>query len=213
MQKPARSFMKRIKYKNAMDWIAKSKLVIFPLSLLPFIWTFYGAATNQLGPDPGTYLTRDLGEWALRFLCLTLLVTPLRKITGINKLVRYRRMLGLFTLFYAAMHVLAYLAFMLGWQWLTLVEDLYKRPYIIVGALAVLILVVLGVTSPKAVMRKLGRNWVRLHRLIYVAAGLVIVHYLWLVKSDYTEPVVYGAILLTLMMYRLFHRYIGKNAK
>ena len=196
-----------------MDWIAKSKLAIFPLCLLPFMWTVYGAITNQLGPDPGTYLTRELGEWALRFLCLTLLITPLRKITGINKLIRYRRMLGLFTLFYAVMHVLVYLAFMLGWQWRTLIEDLYKRPYIVVGALAVLIFVVLGVTSPKVVMKKLGRNWVRLHRLIYVAAGLVVVHYLWLVKSDYTEPVVYGAILLTLMMYRLFHRFIGKNAR
>lgn len=186
-----------------MDWIAKSKLVIFPLCLMPIASGIYEAVTNQLGPDPGSELTRELGEWALRFLCITLLVTPLRKITGVSRLVKFRRMLGLFSLFYAVLHVLSYLAFMLGWQWLTLVEDLYKRPYIIVGAFAVVILVALGATSTKGMMRRLGRNWSKLHRLVYVAAILAVVHFLWLVKSDYTEPVFYLALVFVLLCFRI----------
>ena len=161
---------------------------------------------NNLGPDPGNALTRDLGELALQFLCLTLAITPVRKITGINQLIRFRRMLGLFTLFYALLHMLAYVAFMLGWQWSTLVEDLYKRPYILVGALAAIILLILGATSTKRMMRKLGRNWTKLHRLVYLAGVLVVVHFLWLIKSDYTEPVVYGALLGALFLFRLIYR-------
>ena len=186
-----------------MDWITKSKLVIFPLCLIPLASGVYEAVTNQLGPDPGSELTRDLGEWALRFLCVTLLVTPLRRITGVSKLIKFRRMFGLFTLSYAVLHVLSYLAFMLGWQWLTLVEDLYKRPYIIVGALAVVILVTLGVTSTKGMMRRLGCNWAKLHRLVYVAAILAVVHFLWLVKSDYTEPVFYLVLVFVLLCFRI----------
>ncbi|UYM17816.1 protein-methionine-sulfoxide reductase heme-binding subunit MsrQ [Endozoicomonas euniceicola] len=159
--------------------------------------------SHQLGPDPGSELTRGLGEWALRFLCLTLLVTPLRKMTGLTKLIRFRRMLGLFTLFYALLHTLSYLAFMLGWQWLTLLEDLYKRPYIIAGALAGFVLVVLGITSTKGMMRRLGRNWSKLHRLIYVSAVLAVIHYLWLVKSDYSEPVFYLVVVVFLLCFRV----------
>ena len=185
-----------------MDWIAKSKLVVFPLCLSPLGYLIYLAVNNQLGPDPANALTRDLGEWALIFLCITLAITPLRKLTGINKLIRYRRMIGLFVLFYALLHLMSYLAFMLGWQWQTLVEDLYKRPYIIVGALAVLILLALGVTSTKGMMRRLGRNWSRLHKLVYLVAGLSVLHFLWLVKSDYTEPVIYGVMLSFLLLLR-----------
>lgn len=186
-----------------MDWITKSKWIIFPLCLLPFLLLAYQAVSHQLGPDPGSELTRGLGEWALRFLCLTLLVTPLRKMTGLTKLIRFRRMLGLFTLFYALLHTLSYLAFMLGWQWLTLLEDLYKRPYIIAGALAGFVLVVLGITSTKGMMRRLGRNWSKLHRLIYVSAVLAVIHYLWLVKSDYSEPVFYLVVVVFLLCFRV----------
>ncbi|MCW7554836.1 sulfoxide reductase heme-binding subunit YedZ [Endozoicomonas gorgoniicola] len=165
--------------------------------------TVYFAFSNQLGPDPGNALTKELGEWALRFLCLTLLITPLRKVTGVPKLIRFRRMFGLFTLFYGLLHTVSYLAFMLGWQWLTLLEDLYQRPYIIIGALAVIILIILGITSTKGMMRRLGRNWSRLHRLVYVAAILAVIHYLWLVKSDYSQPVFYLVVVFALLCFRI----------
>ncbi|WP_281648342.1 protein-methionine-sulfoxide reductase heme-binding subunit MsrQ [Parendozoicomonas sp. Alg238-R29] len=186
-----------------MDWVARTKLLIFPLCLAPLGFLIQAVLSNTLGPDPANTLTRDLGEWALIFLCAGLAITPLRTITGVNKLIRFRRMIGLFALLYALLHVIAYLAFMLGWQWLTLLEDLYKRPYIIVGAMAVVILVALGITSTKPMMRRLGKNWVKLHKLVYLAASLAVLHFLWLVKSDYTEPVVYGLTILSLLILRV----------
>ncbi|WP_252177244.1 protein-methionine-sulfoxide reductase heme-binding subunit MsrQ [Endozoicomonas sp. 4G] len=186
-----------------MDWVAKLKWVVFPLCLTPLVWLVHALVTHQLGPDPANTLTRSLGEWALIFLCISLTITPARKITGINKLIRFRRMIGLFSLFYALLHVMAYLAFMLGWQWQTLLEDLYRRPYIMVGALAILILSALGATSTKAMMRRLGKKWVKLHKLVYLAAALAVLHFIWLSKSDYTEAVVFGSVLAGLMLLRL----------
>ncbi|MRI31755.1 sulfoxide reductase heme-binding subunit YedZ [Endozoicomonas sp. OPT23] len=186
-----------------MDWVAKSKLVVFPACLIPLALLVQAVLTNNLGPDPANTLTRDLGEWALIFLCGGLAITPMRKFTGVNKLIRFRRMIGLFTLFYALLHITAYLAFMLAWDWATLAEDLYKRPYIIVGALAVLILTALGVTSTKGMMRRLGKKWAKLHKLVYLSAGLAVLHFLWLVKSDYTEPVTYGSVIVVLLLVRL----------
>ena len=186
-----------------MDWVAKSKLVVFPLCLVPLGWLVYAVTNNQLGPDPANTLTRDLGEWALIFLCISLSITPVRKLFKKNKLIRFRRMTGLFALFYAVLHILSYLAFMLGWQWRTLLEDLYKRPYIIVGALAVLILMILGATSTKSMMRRLGGKWSQLHKLVYPAAGLAVLHFFWLVKSDYSEPVLYLVVVLGLLCFRL----------
>ncbi|WP_095210342.1 sulfite oxidase heme-binding subunit YedZ [Endozoicomonas ascidiicola] len=139
-----------------MTIIAKVKLLVFPLSLYPLVDLIFKAINNKLGPDPATALTHGLGEWALIFLLLSLAVTPVRQLTGINKVIRFRRMLGLFALFYASLHLIAYLAFMLAWQWETLLEDLYKRSYIIVGAFALSILIVLGLTSTKGMMKRLG---------------------------------------------------------
>ena len=190
-----------------MDCTGKIKLFVFPLCLSPFVWLVYLVQQNALGPDPGNVIVRDLGELALQFLCLTLAVTPARRITQINQLIRFRRMLGLFTLFYAMLHMLAYVAFMLGWQWSTLVEDFYQRSYILVGALALTLLLILGATSTKAMMRKLGRNWAKLHKLVYLVAALSILHFLWLIKSDYTEPVVYGVLIGTLLLFRLSYRF------
>ncbi|WP_257283617.1 sulfite oxidase heme-binding subunit YedZ [Endozoicomonas sp. SESOKO1] len=185
-----------------MNRVAKIKLVVFPLSLFPLANLVLKALENHLGPDPASALTHGLGEWALIFLMLSLAISPVRQMTGIGKLIRFRRMLGLFTLFYAVLHLLAYLAFMLSWEWQTLLEDLYKRSYIIVGAFALSILMALGVTSTKNMMRRLGKQWSQLHRLVYVAAVLAVIHFLWLVKSDYTEPVIYGALLAILLLLR-----------
>ncbi|MFK0571190.1 sulfite oxidase heme-binding subunit YedZ [Endozoicomonas sp.] len=186
-----------------MDLVAKIKLVVFPLSLVPLADLIIKVLDNDLGPDPANALTHGLGEWALIFLLLSLSISPVRRITRVNKLIRFRRMLGLFSLFYAALHLMAYLAFMLAWQWQTLLEDLYKRSYIIVGAFALSILIVLGITSTKKMMRRLGKQWGRLHRLVYVAAILAVIHFLWLVKSDYTEPLFYGLALVLLLIFRL----------
>ena len=186
-----------------MDTVAKSKFVIFPLCVVPLVGLLIAALNNTLGPDPGHDLTLELGEWALRFLWITLAITPIRKLTGKNKLIRYRRMLGLFALFYAVLHLLSYLGFMLAWDWGQLLDDLYKRSYIVVGAMALSIMIALGVTSPKVAMRKMGRSWRKLHQLVYVAAILATVHYIWLVKSDYTEPAVYGVILFILLLLRM----------
>ena len=193
-----------------MNTVAKTKFIIFPLCLVPLASLLFAATNNTLGPDPGKTLTLEMGEWALRFLLMTLAISPLRKMTGVNKLIRYRRMLGLFALFYAVLHLLSYLGFMLAWDWGELLDDLYKRSYIIVGAMALSILIALGVTSPKVMMKKMGRSWGKLHKLVYIAAGLAIVHFIWLVKSDYTEPAVYGVILLVLMLLRM---PIFKNKK
>lgn len=186
-----------------MDLTAKIKLAAFPLSLFPLANLIIKALENTLGPDPASALTHGLGEWALIFLLLSLAISPARRMTGIGKLIRFRRMLGLFALFYAILHLLAYLAFMLSWEWQTLLEDLYKRSYIIVGAFALSILIALGLTSTKKMMKRLGRQWGQLHRLVYVAAILAVVHFLWLVKSDYTEPLIYGAVLTLLLILRL----------
>ncbi|WBA81894.1 protein-methionine-sulfoxide reductase heme-binding subunit MsrQ [Endozoicomonas sp. GU-1] len=185
-----------------MDRVANIKLAVFPLSLFPLADLIIKALENNLGPDPASALTHGLGEWALIFLLLSLAVSPARRLTGIGKLIRFRRMLGLFALFYAVLHLLAYLAFMLSWEWQTLLEDLYKRSYIIVGAFSLSILVALGVTSTKKMMKRLGKQWIQLHRLVYVAAVLAVIHFLWLVKSDYTEPVIYGAFLAILLLLR-----------
>ncbi|KEI69788.1 sulfite oxidase heme-binding subunit YedZ [Endozoicomonas elysicola] len=186
-----------------MGFVARIKWVVFPLSLLPLANLVSKAVNNNLGPDPANALTHGLGEWALIFLLLSLSISPARRITGIGRLIRFRRMLGLFSLFYAILHLMAYLAFMLAWQWQTLLEDLYKRSYIVVGAFALSILIALGVTSTKKMMRRLGKQWSQLHRLVYVAAILAVVHFLWLVKSDYTEPLIYGSILMLLLTLRL----------
>lgn len=186
-----------------MDRVAQSKLIIFPLCLAPLVALILAAQSNQLGADPAHELTLELGEWGLRFLLISLAVTPIRRMTGFNKIIRYRRMLGLFALFYASLHLLSYLSFMLAWEWDTLLEDLYKRTYIVVGAAALSILMALGATSSKKVMRLMGRSWQKLHKLVYFAAALVILHFAWLVKSDYSEPFVYGFIFLLLMVLRV----------
>lgn len=188
-----------------MDWVVKIKLVVFPLGLFPLANLMTKALENDLGPDPASALTHGLGEWALIFLLLSLAISPARGLTGIGKLIRFRRMLGLFALFYAVLHLLAYLAFMLSWEWQTLLEDLYKRTYIIVGAFALSILIALGATSTKKMMRRLGKQWSQLHRLVYIAAVLAVIHFLWLVKSDYTEPLIYGAMLTLLFILRLLN--------
>lgn len=187
-----------------LDLIAWSKWLVFPAALLPALLLLYGALYNTLGADPVKILTHETGLWALRFLLLSLAMTPLRRWTGWSGFIRYRRMLGLYAFFYASLHLSVYLVLDLGAYWADLLTDIQKRPYMTVGFAAWLILLPLAVTSTRGMIRRLGRNWQRLHRLVYLAGILAALHFLWLVKADLREPGIYAGILVVLLLARLW---------
>lgn len=180
------------------------KPAVFLAALVPFAYLLLRIVQNNLGPDPAQELAIETGEWTLRFLLITLTLTPLRQITGRPEFVRVRRMVGLFALFYASVHFMVWMSFLLGFRWFAIAEELVERPYITIGFAAFLILIALGVTSPKAMVRKLGKNWKRLHQLVYLAAILAIIHLLWILRTNVSEAVVYGAILAVLLGFRVF---------
>lgn len=184
------------------DKVFWGKTLIFLLALAPLLWLVWDIFTGQLGPDPGKTITRALGLDALKLLVATLAMTPLRRMTGWPLWLRSRRMLGLYTLFYASLHVLCYLQFIAGWQ--DILNDVAKRPYITVGFAAFVMLIPLGVTSTRGMMRRLGKNWVRLHRLIYPLTLLVWIHFLWQARSDIGVMVAYGAVLGLLLLSRVW---------
>lgn len=188
------------------------KPAVFLLAMVPFVLLLVRALTNDLGPDPAQELSIETGEWTLRFLLATLALTPLRQLTGQPEFVRNRRMLGLFALFYATVHLLVWMTFILGFRWFAIVEEIVERPYITVGFTAFMIMVALGLTSPKAMVRKLGKNWKRLHRLVYLAAVLGVVHLLWILRTDVSEAVLYGSIVFVLLGYR-FIQYLNKKRR
>ena len=159
---------------------------------------------NALGADPVAEIEHRLGIWALRFLVITLAITPLRQLTGWTVLVRFRRMLGLYAFTYASLHFAAYMGLDLRGYWTQIFEDIAKRPYITVGFAAWLLLVPLAVTSTTGWIRRLGRNWARLHKLVYPIAVLAVLHFWWLVKSDVREPALYAGIVALLLGWRLF---------
>jgi len=165
-----------------------------------------------LGVDPVRYVLGVFGHSALNLLLITLCVTPLRQLTGNSHLLRLRRMLGLFAFFYACMHFLTYLGPYQGFSWSTIVKDIGKRPYITIGFAALLMLVPLAITSTNKMMRRLGRRWQKLHRLIYVIAAFGVWHYWWQVKKDIREPLLYVAILTLLLGWRLWRRLAARSA-
>jgi len=179
------------------------KAALHAVALGPFAWLLYDVWTDALGADPIATITHRTGDWALRFLLITLSVTPLRRLSGWNVLARFRRMLGLYAFFYASLHFSTYVILDLGGYWAQILDDLVKRPYITVGFLAWLGLLPLAITSTKGMVRRLGRRWIALHRLIYGIAVLGVLHYFWLVKSDLREPLMYGGILAALLILRL----------
>ena len=185
---------------------------VFVFALVPFAILLLRIYGNDLGPDPAQELSIETGEWTLRLLLITLAITPLRQITNRVSFIRYRRMLGLFALFYASLHFLCWMIFLLGFRFFAIMEELVERPYITVGFSAYLILLVLGITTPKAMVRKLGKNWKRLHRLVYVAAILGTIHLLWILRSNIGEAVLYGTILVVLLGYRLV-RYSQRRSQ
>lgn len=183
-----------------------AKPLVFVLSLLPFAWLVYGAAANQLGANPAEYLIRATGDWTLRFLCITLAVTPLRMVASLPALARFRRMLGLFTYFYVVLHFLSYGWFDMGFEVADIAKDIAKRPFILVGFAAFVLLTPLAATSFNRAIRTLGAaRWQALHRLVYVIAGLGLLHFFWMRagKNDFAEVAIYAAILAVLLGWRL----------
>ena len=178
------------------------KPLVFVLALVPFAVLLLRIKQNNLGPDPVQELSLETGEWTLRFLIIALAMTPLRRITAQVEFTRHRRMLGLFALFYATLHLAVWLVFLLEFRWFAMAEEIFERPYITVGFSAYLILLTLGLTSPRVMVRKLGKNWNRLHKLVYVAAVLGVVHLLWILRLDIGPAVFYGALVALLLGYR-----------
>nr|BBJ02914.1 hypothetical protein YBY_07620 [Marinobacter nauticus] len=178
------------------------KVVVFCAALVPLLLLILDVVLGRIGPDPGQEITERLGIAAFQLLLVTLLITPLKKLTGWNGWLRHRRMLGLFAFFYAVLHVFAFLQLILGWGdlWATFT----RRPYIVLGAVAFLLMVPLALTSTKAMMRRTGRHWKPLHRLIYVSVVFAWLHFLWQARSDVTEMVVYGVVLLGLLGLRVY---------
>jgi len=201
-----RDFLRRI---LTSKW---SKVFVFLLSLSPFVYLAWPLVAflawqtepTRFGANPVEYVQHFTGDWTLRFLLLTLSVTPLRKLLGLPDLIRFRRMLGLFAFFYVCLHFLTYLwpdqGFDLHGMW----KDVAKRPFITVGFLGFVLLIPLAITSTKGWIRRLGgKRWQALHRLIYITGLCGVIHYYWLVKSDHRLPLLYGAILAVLLLYRL----------
>ncbi len=188
---------------NQVAWI---KAGVFALCLVPFARLVYGGFANSLGANPIESITRSTGWWTLFFLMLTLAVTPLRKLSGANWLLRLRRMLGLFAFFYVSAHFITFIWFDHWFDVGEIFKDVLKRPFVTVGFAAFLLFLPLAFTSTNAMMRKLGRNWQRLHRLIYAIAILGVIHFWWLVKRDLTEPIVFALVLAVLLGFRLYWR-------
>ena len=195
-----------------------AKTLLHLLAATPAAWLAWQVnevartGSNALGADPVAEIEHFLGLWALRLLMLTLAITPLRQLTGQSVLVRFRRMLGLWTFAYATLHFSAYLVLDLRGYWTTIFEEIAKRPYITVGFTAWLLLLPLAITSTTGWIRRLGRNWVRLHKLVYAIGVLAVLHFWWLVKSDIREPALYAAILAVLLGWRVVKAWRTRRA-
>ena len=192
-----------------------AKPALFALCLLPFAWLVYLVATNGAGANPQEYLIRATGDWTLRFVCIVLAVTPLRTISNTPQLARFRRMLGLFAYFYVVVHLLSYSWFDMGFDVSEIVKDIIKRPFILVGFLAFLLLTPLAATSFNAAIKAMGaKRWQLLHKLVYVIAGLGLLHFFWMRsgKNDFAEVFVYAAIIAVLLGWRVRQYFIKKKA-
>jgi len=188
--------------------MSKAKIILLIASLFPAIWLVYALLTNQLGANPIEAITRETGLWALRFLWLTLLITPLRWLTGLNILTTLRRMLGLYVFFYALLHMLLYLWLDQFFDINEIIKDIIKRPFITIGFFTFAALIPLVMTSNNKMVKRLGgKAWKRLHRLTYFIAVASSVHFYMLVKQDKTEPLFYIVLLVVLFAVRLYRHY------
>jgi len=185
-----------------------AKPALWLLCVLPFVWLVWGAANDALGANPAEYLIRATGDWTLRLLCITLAVTPLRVMFGLPELAKLRRMLGLFTYFYVVLHLLCYSWLDMGFEWGDIAADIAKRPFILVGFSAFVLLTPLALTSFNRAIRWLGaKRWQWLHRLVYAVAVLAVLHFFWMRagKNNFAEVSVYALVLFVLLAWRVVH--------
>lgn len=181
------------------------KVAIFVLCLAPLARLAWGLYDDTLGANPIEFIIRDLGRWALKFLLITLCITPLRRFTHWGWLMRFRRMLGLFAFFYALVHWSVYIGLDQSFDWIAIAKDIIKRPFITVGMLTFTLLFVLAITSTDGMQRRMGyENWQKLHRAVYVAGICAVLHFWWLVKLDTTWPRIYALMLAALLVVRLW---------
>ena len=192
------------------SWI---KPALFIACLIPFAQLVYGFYIDDLTANPIEYITRFTGSWALIILITSLAVTPLRKIFGWNALIKYRRMLGLFAFFYAVLHFLTYMVLDHFFDFQAIVKDIYKRPYVTAGFTSLVLMIPLALTSTAVMIRRLGKRWQQLHRLVYIAAAAGVLHFYWLVKSDIRRPAQYGAVLALLLGVRLVYALLPRASK
>ena len=186
------------------------KPVLFALALLPFAYLLWGALTNTLGANPAEALIRGTGDWVLRFLCITLAVTPLREWTGWNGLVRMRRMFGLFAYFYGVTHFLCYAWLDMNLDWADIVKDIPKRPFVLVGSLAMLLMTPLAATSFNKAIKAMGaKRWKTLHKSVYAIVLLGLLHFFWMraAKNNFGEWSIYAVIVAVLLGWRLWRRF------
>ena len=193
-------------------WVV-AKALAHAAALLPLAWLVHDALVDALGADPVKALTHRTGDWTLRLLLACLAMSPLRRLLDRPWPIRFRRLLGLYAFFYASLHLSVYVGLDLAGDWAHLLEDIAKRPYITVGFGAWLLLVPLALTSTRGWLRRLGRRWGQLHRAVYVAAALGVVHYYWGVKADVREPLLYGGVLAVLLGMRLVAWWRGRSAR
>jgi sulfoxide reductase heme-binding subunit YedZ len=188
------------------------KSVVFTVCLLPAGFMFYAVSReysgqNVLGPDPPKALSLETGEWAIRMLVLSLAITPIRYLFNTAVVWQYRRMIGLYAFFYATLHLLVFLMFLLQWRWADIGTEIVERPFITIGFAAYILMLPLAMTSFNYAQRKLGRNWKRIHRTVYVIGILGVLHVVWIVRSSYGDALLYGGLVLLCLGYRLLRHY------
>ncbi len=193
--------------------IAKFKVTVFLFCLLPLLRMFWLAFNDNLTANPVEFVERSTGYWTLFILLATLSLSPIRLLTGRTWQLQFRRMLGLFMFFYACLHVTTYLWLDYGFNWTDIVKDIVKHPYVLVGASAFLLTLPLAITSNNFMLKLLRERWKQLHHLVYVIAILGVVHFLWLVKKDIREPVLYAAILALLLTIRIYYKISSRKSK
>lgn len=193
--------------KSLNTFISKNKWSLFIISLFPLLRLFYLGWREALGANPIEYIERSLGTWALVFLLITLSITPMRKWFGLSALNQHRRMFGLYMFFYGCLHIVTYLWLDHWFDYVEIFKDVIKHPYVLVGFAAFMLSIPLALTSTNAMMRRLGGRWKVLHQLIYIISVFVLLHFLWLVKKDHTEPLVYTGVFILLIALRIMYKF------